>query len=106
VPCAQGEPGGAPHPLRIFRQVLDPFSPTAHGYLVVRCEVAADERESDRGLLAGDDHVECLDSEGAALAVCAIDDPNGVADPIAVAKREHCDHESTSEVALVLERSS
>ena len=76
------------------------------GRLLVRCEVATNERNGDRGLLPRDEHVERLDSECAALAVCAVHDPNGLPDSIAVAKREHRDDESPCEVALVLQRPS
>ena len=61
------------------------------GRLLVRREVAPHERKRDRRLLARDEHVERLDSERAALAVRAFDDPNGVPDAIAVAEREHGD---------------
>ena len=76
----------------------------SRGRLLVECEVAANEWDGDRSLLTGDDHVERLDSECAALAVCAVDNPNGVPHSIAVAKREHGDDESPCEVALVLQR--
>ena len=65
----------------------------------------ANERKRDRGFLAGDQHVERLDSERTTLALCAVHDSNGVPDAIAVAKREHGYDESPCEVALVLQRS-
>src|SRR5260221_5487129 len=76
-----------------------------HGRLLIRRQVAANEREGDRGLLAGDDHVERLDAKGAALAVCAFRDSNGLAYAIAVTDREYCDHKSTREIAFVLQGS-
>ena len=75
------------------------------GRLLGRREIAADEREGDCGLLSGEDHVERFDPERAALPVCPIHDPNGISYAIAVAKREHGDHEPTRQVDLVVERS-
>ena len=68
-------------------------------------DLAPDERERDLGLLAGEDHLERLDSERAALPVRVIRDPNGFTDPIAVPQREHGDHEPARKLDLVVERS-
>src|SRR5262245_43588167 len=108
--CAGREPGGAPDPVGIFRHVCDPLTAVAcrwadarerPGALVQR-EVAANERDGDLGLLAGEDHVEGLDPERAALPVGAAGHPDGVARPVAVAEDEDGDHESAGQVDLVL----
>jgi hypothetical protein len=114
VARAEGEPGGAPDTFRIFRHICDPVFGTPRGRLdiaqrgrlLVRSEVAANERKGDRGLLPRDERFERLDAECATLSLCAVHDANRVADPIAVAKREHGDDESSCEVALVLQRPS
>ena len=64
------------------------------------------ERKGDGGFLTGEDHVERFDRECAALSVCPIHNPNGIAYAIAVAKGEHGDHESACQVDLVVERSA
>ena len=76
------------------------------GRLLVRCEVAANERKGDRGLLARDEHVERLDSECAALAVCAVDDRTASRTRSPWRSASTAIDESSREVALVLQRPS
>ena len=83
--------------MRLRRDVLQ------RSRLLVKGEVAANERKRDRGLIPGHQHVERLDSECATLALCAVHDTNGVPDSSAVTEREHRDDEPPCEVALVLQ---
>jgi hypothetical protein len=100
--------------VRVLREVCDPllltsparFEMLQRSRLLGRSEVATNEWKRRCGLFAGDEHVERLHSECATLAFCAVDDANGLSDSIAVAKRQHRDDETPSEVRLVVQRSS
>ncbi len=105
--CTRCEPRRAPDTIRVGGDVRDPLLRAAcHWFDRLRCEVAAHERECDCGLLARQEDVERFDSERAALALCMIDDVHGGADAISVTKREHCDHQTTCEIELVVQRSA
>jgi hypothetical protein len=66
-------------------------------------EVVAHERERDYGLGARDDHVDRLESQGAASTLSVVHDADGGANAVAVAEREHRDHEAAREIDLVVE---
>ena len=106
---ARGEPGRAPDPIRIGDDLRDPLlraAPTLCGALRRTLpDLAPDKREGDLGLFSGQDHLERLDSERAALSVRVIRDPNRFTDPIAVPQRENGDHEPARKLDLIVERS-
>ena len=56
--------------------------------------LVAHERERDGRLPAREDDVQGLDAEPSASALSVIHGADGLADPLAVAQREHGDHEA------------